>query len=199
MALLLHLALSAPLVLIVFSGGKSLHGWFRALGRDEAKLHHWMKYAVSLGACHSTWSPAQLCRMPDGTRHPGGRRQEILYFNPRFYDENNNTNDNKVSGSGQEAVWEAQKHHTVVANLCHHGFSQERAQELWAGLDQKKSIEALIADALFWAAHDNTAEVYGNEAKTNNGELPPDVVADLHHAASFAAAPDFDVPPDATG
>jgi hypothetical protein len=82
MALIMHLAKSAPLVLIVSSAGKSLHAWFRALGRDEAKLYAWMRYAVRLGACYSTWTPSQFVRLPDGTRYPGERRQEILYFNP---------------------------------------------------------------------------------------------------------------------
>ena len=82
MALLLHLAKSAPLALIVYSGGKSSHGWFRAKDRDETKLHRWMRYAVSLGACHSTWCRSQFVRMPDGTRYPGRRRQQVLYFDP---------------------------------------------------------------------------------------------------------------------
>jgi hypothetical protein len=81
MALIMQLARSAPLVLIVSSAGKSLHAWFRALGRDEAKLYAWMRYAVRLGACHSTWVPSQFVRLPDGVRYPGKRRQEILYFN----------------------------------------------------------------------------------------------------------------------
>jgi hypothetical protein len=83
MALILHLAQSAPLVLINYSGGKSDHGWFDARGRDEAKLYCWMQYAVSLGACSSTWSRSQFVRMPDGTRHPSLRRQAVLYFDPQ--------------------------------------------------------------------------------------------------------------------
>ncbi len=84
MSLLLHLATSAPLILIVHSAGKSDHGWFYVHGWAEAQLRAWMQYAVKLGACPSTWSPAQFCRMPDGTRYPGRRRQEILYFNPEL-------------------------------------------------------------------------------------------------------------------
>jgi hypothetical protein len=84
MALSLHLAKSAPLVLINYSGGKSDHAWFDARGRDEAKLFRWMQYAVSMGACSSTWSRSQFVRMPDGTRWPSLRRQSILYFNPQI-------------------------------------------------------------------------------------------------------------------
>jgi hypothetical protein len=82
MALLLHLATTAPLILITWSGGKSLHGWFYCKGRSEAKLRAWMEYAVKLGADHQLWHKSQFCRVPDGTRHPGGRRQTLLYFNP---------------------------------------------------------------------------------------------------------------------
>ena len=46
-ALLMHLAKRAPLLLIVFSGGKSLHGWFPCLGAGELTLHAWMVDAVN--------------------------------------------------------------------------------------------------------------------------------------------------------
>ena len=83
MALNMHLAQSAPLILINYSGSKSDHSWFDARGRDEAKLFQWMQYAVSMGACSSTWSKSQFVRMPDGTRYPELRRQTILYFDPQ--------------------------------------------------------------------------------------------------------------------
>jgi hypothetical protein len=37
-ALLLHLAEKAPLALAVYSGGKSLHGWFHCAGVPEEKV-----------------------------------------------------------------------------------------------------------------------------------------------------------------
>lgn len=80
-ALLMHLAKCAPLLLIVFSGGKSLHGWFPCAGADERQLRLWMADAVKLGACTSTWTRSQFIRMPDGTRE-NGDRQSIEYFNP---------------------------------------------------------------------------------------------------------------------
>jgi hypothetical protein len=79
-ALLMHLAKCAPLVLIVFSGGKSLHGWFACLGADERQLRLWMADAVRLGACKSTWTRSQFVRMPDGTRE--NARQTVEFYNP---------------------------------------------------------------------------------------------------------------------
>jgi hypothetical protein len=81
-ALLLHLATIGPMVLAVHSGNKSLHGWFYCAGQPEDKLLRFMRYAVSLGADHATWSRCQFCRMPDGTRNDG-RRQTVFYFNPQ--------------------------------------------------------------------------------------------------------------------
>ena len=63
-----HLARCAPLAAIVFSGGKSLHGWFVCDRRSEETLLNFMKYAVSLGADKTMWLPSQFCRIPDGRR-----------------------------------------------------------------------------------------------------------------------------------
>jgi hypothetical protein len=82
-ALLLHLASTAPMTLVVHSGGKSLHGWFYCLGQPEEKLRRFFNYAVSLGADHATWCRSQFCRMPDGLRD-GGKRQIVYYFNPEL-------------------------------------------------------------------------------------------------------------------
>jgi hypothetical protein len=81
-AILWHLACRAPLALAVHSGGKSIHGWFYCSGQDEEKvLRPFMRLAVSLGACHSTWTKSQFVRMPDGAR-ADGRRQAVYYFRP---------------------------------------------------------------------------------------------------------------------
>jgi hypothetical protein len=77
-----RLACHAPLALVVHSGGKSIHGWFFCSGQDEEKvLRPFMRYAVSLGSCRSTWTKSQFCRMPDGQRGDG-RRQAVYYFHP---------------------------------------------------------------------------------------------------------------------
>jgi hypothetical protein len=81
-AVLLHLAGKAPLVLVVFSGSKSIHGWFFANGQSEERLEKFMRYAVALGADRALWTKSQFTRMPDGTRD-NGKRQTVYFFNPK--------------------------------------------------------------------------------------------------------------------
>jgi hypothetical protein len=81
-ALLLHLAERAPLALAVYSGAKSLHGWFYCRGRPDARLESFMRYAVSLGADPATWTRSQFVRMPDAVRE-NGQRQVVYFFNPQ--------------------------------------------------------------------------------------------------------------------
>lgn len=68
-------------VLVVYSGGKSLHTWFPVSRTPEDWSRKFMEYAVSIGADPATWTRCQLVRMPDGTREDG-TRQEIIYFDP---------------------------------------------------------------------------------------------------------------------
>lgn len=72
---------AAPLCLAVFSGGKSVHGWFNvsALGVWERRV--WFAQAAYLGADASLWDTSKLVRMPGGRRHGGGG-QEILFWEP---------------------------------------------------------------------------------------------------------------------
>jgi hypothetical protein len=81
-ALLLHLAEKAPLALAVYSGGKSLHGWFYCAGIREETVSHFFRYSVSLGADPANWNRSQFARMPDGLRE-NGKRQTVYFFNPR--------------------------------------------------------------------------------------------------------------------
>jgi hypothetical protein len=80
-ALLLHLAEIAPLALAVYSGGKSLHGWFYCAGVPDEKVCHFFRYALSLGADGAHWNRSQFARMPDGLRD-GVTRQSVYFFNP---------------------------------------------------------------------------------------------------------------------
>jgi hypothetical protein len=80
-AILLHLAEYAPLAIAVHSGSKSIHGWFYCADQPEEKLKSFMRYAVSLGADHATWTRSQFVRMPDGERD-NGNRQAVYFFNP---------------------------------------------------------------------------------------------------------------------
>jgi len=79
-ALLLHLGTFAPLVCVVHSGGKSLHGWFYVHGKPDAKVEKFFRYAVSLGADRATWTRNQFVRMPDG-RRDNGKCQTVFFLN----------------------------------------------------------------------------------------------------------------------
>jgi hypothetical protein len=86
-ALLAHLSEQRPLWMAVFSGGKSLQGWFPCRGEPEAELQHWfVSQARRLGADPMTWCKSQFVRMPDGTRAPNREgksvRQTIEYYDP---------------------------------------------------------------------------------------------------------------------
>jgi hypothetical protein len=85
-SILAQLAIERPLWMTVFSGGKSLQGWFPCRGEDEEKLHVWFNTsALRLGACPSTWCVSQFVRMPDGSRAPNREgksvRQSIEFYN----------------------------------------------------------------------------------------------------------------------
>jgi hypothetical protein len=80
-AILYHLAQRAPLALAVFSGSKSLHGWFYCAGVAEEKISRFFRYAALLGADWQMWTPCQLARMPDALRD-NGARQAVYFFNP---------------------------------------------------------------------------------------------------------------------
>ena len=83
-SIIMHLAERAPLVLVVRSGGKSLHSWFACGTQSELTILCFFRYAVTLGADRAIWTRCQLVRMPDGTRHKNGKavRQAVLYWNP---------------------------------------------------------------------------------------------------------------------
>jgi hypothetical protein len=81
MQILFHLARNcAPLqlVLVVFSGSKSAHGWFDCRGVPEEKVKSFFDYAVRCGADPRLWLRSQFCRMPGGRREDG-REQTVLF------------------------------------------------------------------------------------------------------------------------
>jgi hypothetical protein len=80
-SLLLNLPERAPLTLVVYSSGKSLHGWYYCANRSDESLRRFMDFAVSLGADAATWTCSQFVRMPDGLRD-NGKRQMVFFFNP---------------------------------------------------------------------------------------------------------------------
>ncbi len=79
-AILNYLAHRGPLVMVVDSGGKSLHGWFYCAGVPDNVLRRFMNCAHRLGADKAIWlNRSQFVRMPDGTRS-NGNRQRVYYF-----------------------------------------------------------------------------------------------------------------------
>lgn len=67
-----------PLAMAVWSGNKSIHGWYNVSGLHPYKKLRFFRFAVSLGADASLWDMSKLVRMPGGDR--GGIKQDILYF-----------------------------------------------------------------------------------------------------------------------
>jgi len=82
-ALLWHLAYRGPLVMVVHSGGKSLHGWFLCQGTDEELVRQFFRYACRLGADEHNWTRCQFVRLPGGTRD-NGARQSIYFYAPEL-------------------------------------------------------------------------------------------------------------------
>lgn len=82
-ACIAHLSTISPLVLVVFSGNKSLHAWFEVKEANESILERFMDYAVTLGADRATWSKCQLVRMPAAIRD-NGTEQRVIVFCPTF-------------------------------------------------------------------------------------------------------------------
>ena len=77
-----HLGTKFPLTLIVFSGSKSLHGWYYVQGSTEFNTREFFNYACSLGADRATWTKSQFVRMPNGVRD-NKKRQSVIFLNPK--------------------------------------------------------------------------------------------------------------------
>lgn len=76
---ILYLREFAPLVMVLHSGGKSLHAWFHTAALDPVAADTFMRLSVSMGADKSLTTKSQFVRMPDGTRQTG-ERQTVHYF-----------------------------------------------------------------------------------------------------------------------
>lgn len=72
---------TAPLVMAVWSAGKSIHGWFDVTRLPPYYKLRLFRFAVWLGADESLFDMSKLVRMPGGSR--AGARQTILHFQPR--------------------------------------------------------------------------------------------------------------------
>lgn len=68
------------LAMVVYSGGKSLHGWFSCVGRSEKESCRFFKGATTLGCDRMMRSSVQYTRVPGGTNFKTGRRQSIMHY-----------------------------------------------------------------------------------------------------------------------
>ena len=76
-AIIWHLRKIADLVMVISSGGKSLHAWFSVKEENEAEF--W-KAAIPCGADPALMrNRSSFVRIPMGTRD-NGARQNVLYF-----------------------------------------------------------------------------------------------------------------------
>jgi hypothetical protein len=98
-ALLLHLGKAAPLVAVVDSANKSLHGWFNVQGWQDKDVLFFMGLAIRLGADPATYTKCQLVRMPGGVRRNENEGpmwlQDVIYF-----DESKCAKSDKVATNG---------------------------------------------------------------------------------------------------
>ena len=79
-AILLHLNTVAPLLRqVVYSGSKSLHGWFDVRNVAPSVSDQFLRYAAFLGADTATFNPVQLVRMPNAWRDES-RKQTVEYL-----------------------------------------------------------------------------------------------------------------------
>ena len=72
---------AAPLALAVFSGGKSIHGWFNVSVLTPREKLYLFRRGALLGSDASLWDISKLVRMPGGLR-PVNVRQEIYFWEP---------------------------------------------------------------------------------------------------------------------
>lgn len=73
-------ACGVSLRMVVFSGSKSLHGWFDVAGLALDRLTAFRRYAAALGADPSTFSSCQLVRNPNARREVTGAIQTVYYL-----------------------------------------------------------------------------------------------------------------------
>jgi hypothetical protein len=81
-------AVNLPVVALVDSGGKSIHGWIRVDCRntdewtDQVERRLFEQYLVPLGVDSSCRNESRLSRLPGHLRADTNRWQRLLYLNP---------------------------------------------------------------------------------------------------------------------
>lgn len=99
----LHAALSSiiPCALVVYSGGKSLHGWYNVETVNLEEQTYFFSQAALMGCDTSLWDTCKWVRMPGGLRD-NGQRQLVLYIDEEAgVDQSENTLIDRVIGNPQ--------------------------------------------------------------------------------------------------
>lgn len=68
------------LAMIVFSGSRSLHGWFSCVDKSEQEIFKFFRQATRLGCDRSMRSSVQYTRMPLGWNSKTDQRQQIVHW-----------------------------------------------------------------------------------------------------------------------
>jgi hypothetical protein len=69
-----------PLIMLVWSGHKSVHGWYASYGNSERRVRTFQRKASSLGADQTCVSPSAWIRMPNGFNYKHRTIQKVIYF-----------------------------------------------------------------------------------------------------------------------
>lgn len=75
-----------PLVMLVWSGHRSIHGWYATYGNSEHRVRTFQRRASTIGADQTCASPSAWIRMPNGYNYKHSTRQEVLYFDAEKVD-----------------------------------------------------------------------------------------------------------------
>jgi hypothetical protein len=70
-----------PLVMAVWSGGKSIHAWYNVKYLTPYEKLYFFRFAASIGADETLYDMSKLVRMPGG-RRSSGQKQGIIYWEP---------------------------------------------------------------------------------------------------------------------
>jgi hypothetical protein len=66
--------------MLIYSGGKSIHGWYHVYKVEEEESRKFMQFAISLGADLMMWTRCQWTRIPGGINMKTGKQQELIYY-----------------------------------------------------------------------------------------------------------------------
>jgi hypothetical protein len=69
------------LAMIIFSGSKSLHSWWKCAGASQQELDNFISRALKVGADPAVRTPSQYFRLPGGWNHNKQARQQVIYLN----------------------------------------------------------------------------------------------------------------------